>query len=109
MSYTCPRCDRTSHNPIDAEARYCGNCHNFESELLCFRLYVEGDLMSQDWVGPHDDVAAVGAQHAAISWRVEAAGLSWSLQIYDPERNRSIPVTRDEMILDVLATKLGLT
>jgi hypothetical protein len=28
-SFTCPRCQRTSHNPTDARYRYCGNCNEF--------------------------------------------------------------------------------
>ena len=26
MSFTCPRCNMTSHNPHDEEEGYCGNC-----------------------------------------------------------------------------------
>lgn len=29
MSFTCPRCQMTSHHPKDEEAGYCGNCHDF--------------------------------------------------------------------------------
>lgn len=29
MSYTCPHCGRTSHNPNDELNRYCGACHHF--------------------------------------------------------------------------------
>lgn len=28
-SITCPRCGRTSHNPIDVRERYCGVCHDW--------------------------------------------------------------------------------
>jgi hypothetical protein len=27
--FTCPRCSRTSHHPIDAAAGYCAKCHAF--------------------------------------------------------------------------------
>lgn len=32
MSYTCPYCGATSHNPDDEQASYCGRCHRFDSE-----------------------------------------------------------------------------
>lgn len=32
MSYTCPRCKRTSHNPNDGTFKYCGFCHVFEDD-----------------------------------------------------------------------------
>jgi hypothetical protein len=28
-SFTCPRCDMTSHNPTDLMEGYCGNCHDY--------------------------------------------------------------------------------
>jgi len=30
--YRCSRCLRVSHNPNDAQQRYCGACHKFEDE-----------------------------------------------------------------------------
>jgi hypothetical protein len=27
--FSCPECQRISHNPNDLENRYCGNCHRF--------------------------------------------------------------------------------
>lgn len=29
MSFTCPQCGMTSHNPDDEREGYCGNCHEF--------------------------------------------------------------------------------
>lgn len=29
MSFTCPRCERTSHNPNDEREGYCGSCHDW--------------------------------------------------------------------------------
>jgi hypothetical protein len=29
LSFTCPVCRRTSHNPNDESAGYCGYCHDF--------------------------------------------------------------------------------
>jgi len=31
-SVTCPRCGRTSHNPDDIGAGYCGHCHDWTGE-----------------------------------------------------------------------------
>lgn len=33
MSFTCPRCGMTSHNPNDAREGYCGNCHDWTGGL----------------------------------------------------------------------------
>ncbi len=32
MSYTCPTCKRTSHEPNDEKHKYCGFCHVFEDD-----------------------------------------------------------------------------
>lgn len=32
QSYSCPHCGRKSHNPNDAQHRYCGACHRFEDD-----------------------------------------------------------------------------
>lgn len=32
-SFTCPQCHRTSFNPNDIKARYCGACHLFEDQM----------------------------------------------------------------------------
>jgi hypothetical protein len=32
MSYTCPKCRRVSHNPIDERERYCGACNTFAAD-----------------------------------------------------------------------------
>ncbi len=29
MSFTCPKCGRTSHHPEDAAQGYCGACHEW--------------------------------------------------------------------------------
>jgi len=29
MAFTCPKCHRTSYNPNDERAGYCGYCHEF--------------------------------------------------------------------------------
>jgi hypothetical protein len=28
-SFTCPRCEKTSHHPTDADFGYCGNCNDY--------------------------------------------------------------------------------
>lgn len=30
-SYTCPKCGKVSHHPMDLKHRYCGVCHTFEN------------------------------------------------------------------------------
>jgi ribosomal protein L37E len=32
-SITCPRCGMTSYNPNDIREGYCGNCHDWTSEV----------------------------------------------------------------------------
>lgn len=29
ISFTCPKCEHTSHNPMDAREGYCGRCHDW--------------------------------------------------------------------------------
>lgn len=31
-SFTCPRCGRTSHHPMDVTEGYCGACHDWTGE-----------------------------------------------------------------------------
>jgi hypothetical protein len=33
MSFTCPICEKTSHNPNDERERYCDNCKAFTREI----------------------------------------------------------------------------
>src|SRR5215472_10938146 len=40
MSYTCPRCFKTSHNPNDEREHYCGKCHAFQSREVGRELKV---------------------------------------------------------------------
>lgn len=32
MSFTCPVCQMTSHNPNDEQFQYCGRCHEFTGD-----------------------------------------------------------------------------
>jgi hypothetical protein len=32
LSITCPKCNRTSHHPEDANHGYCGACHEYTTE-----------------------------------------------------------------------------
>ena len=32
-SITCPQCGRTSYNPNDIRAKYCGACHQFHADM----------------------------------------------------------------------------
>lgn len=32
-SITCPQCQMTSYHPEDIKQKYCGNCHQFHSEM----------------------------------------------------------------------------
>lgn len=39
VTFTCPKCGRTSHHPEDAEAGYCGSCHEFTGQRTESGLY----------------------------------------------------------------------
>jgi hypothetical protein len=46
VSYTCPNCGATSHNPADEEHEYCGRCHTYGADLrneALLRLLEEDD------------------------------------------------------------------
>src|ERR1044072_5227424 len=32
-SFTCPKCERTSHNPMDVHEQYCGACHEWFNDF----------------------------------------------------------------------------
>jgi hypothetical protein len=44
MSFTCPICSMTSHNPSDEKERYCGNCHLFIGDV---ELYFDIDKLRE--------------------------------------------------------------
>lgn len=31
LTFTCPQCGKTSHNPNDVRESYCGACHKFQA------------------------------------------------------------------------------
>lgn len=41
MAYTCPVCQKVSHNPHDEAERYCGRCHRYEDDRKNARLLAE--------------------------------------------------------------------
>lgn len=43
MSYTCPRCKRTSHNENDEKFGYCDNCSTFFVCPLCREIIRDGE------------------------------------------------------------------
>jgi hypothetical protein len=84
-SFTCPRCGKTSHNPHDAENRYCGRCHLFVADMLRMRLWIDGKLADEVWVGDEHEAEAVSARHQAIAADADAAGQLWLVEVLDPE------------------------
>lgn len=50
MTYTCPTCQRTSHNPNDARHKYCAYCNRFATEER--RDRVVWSFEHQAWWGP---------------------------------------------------------
>lgn len=47
-SITCPQCKMTSYHPEDIKQKYCGNCHQFHSEMKIDEVVVvampKGDM-----------------------------------------------------------------
>jgi hypothetical protein len=93
--FTCARCGRTSHHPLDVADRYCGHCHIYIDQWLCFRVLVGGELVDQHWFDSMEpgDIEAVAERHARIRDRAEAAGLSWALDVYDPSADLTARVS----------------
>lgn len=44
MSYTCPRCGRTSHHPEDEKNRYCAACKEFEVDEKANNILATGAI-----------------------------------------------------------------
>jgi hypothetical protein len=72
MSFMCPVCHRTSHNPNDEAAGYCGACHDFtgtpqpgcshrehEGTATCSKLCNPGDKLC-----PHHKLLAEATAQA---------------------------------------------
>lgn len=80
MSFTCPRCERTSHNPTDAAEGYCGHCHDWTAtgHWVKVRLYLGAGehrwLWEETRIDAHggQPVEQLAALHAAV---VRAAGI----------------------------------
>jgi hypothetical protein len=98
-SFHCPRCGQTSHNPLDVTNRYCGWCHIYIDQWLCIQVRVAGDIVDKCWfdaIEPGPQVAQVAVRHAAIVERADAAGLTWALEVYDPEADRTARLSNSD-------------
>lgn len=63
MSFTCPRCGRTSHNPNDERERYCGFCHLFVDEAPQFDSVTHfADVQARLAISTHCWCANVGCE-----------------------------------------------
>jgi hypothetical protein len=99
-AFTCPKCKRTSYNRMDVAQRYCGSCHVYIDQWLCFRMTVADDVVDEHWFDAlepdyvdaekPDYVEGIAERHAGIRARAEAAGLDWRLEIYDPGDDRTV-------------------
>jgi hypothetical protein len=50
-AFTCPRCGRTSHHPIDAQEGYCGYCHDWTAESwVKVRLWLGSGDFPDRWL-----------------------------------------------------------
>lgn len=52
MSFTCPRCGATSHNPNDQRYGYCGRCHEFTGGPSGVDRLVEDAVVAVTGVAP---------------------------------------------------------
>lgn len=50
-SITCISCNKTSHNPIDVQQRYCGNCHSEHTGSIIWRTEGEVTPVITGYVG----------------------------------------------------------
>jgi hypothetical protein len=93
MAYRCPRCLSISHHPDDERERYCVACHSYGNELLAFRVFIDNEVLSEEWLGRWDHVEVTGQNQAGLIRRAEAAGLDWRFEIYDPESGETVRVS----------------
>jgi hypothetical protein len=60
---------------------------------LRFRIYVEGELVAEDWLvtGDPEGTAAKAREHGHICDEAKEAGKDWLLEVYDPDRPEDDP------------------
>ncbi len=78
MTYTCPRCGRTSHHPEDFKAGYCGACHD----------WTRADVGQPDW-RDHLDVDTVAKVEHELLFamkRYDVSPIRLSTPIWNHER-----------------------
>lgn len=64
MTFTCPVCGITSHNPRDEEEGYCGNCHGFTTFDPDWMI-APGETI-REWLEENGLSVRVGAKAAGI-------------------------------------------
>jgi len=83
MSYTCPRCGKTSHSPDDELHGYCGNCHDFTWETG--RLHVRTETGSE-YVLDRESRTWTRVAWTDMGGEVRTGGTGryWSFAVNDP-------------------------
>jgi len=81
-SFTCPFCGAVSHNPRDAEERYCARCHVFvDDEAQTYEAIIDGKLKPDPTTYQAGwDAHAAGKQfHEGPKPHHCVEGLSWRI------------------------------
>lgn len=71
-TFTCTLCWRTSHNPNDARAGYCGRCHQYTPGVVCFDSTAAGSRRVEVFGKPYLGVV-IGA-HSRQFWLTALVG-----------------------------------
>lgn len=86
--FTCQYCGWTSHNPHDAEYRYCGHCNVFVDEGFAMYLYLRNCTDAQVQ-GVYDKEWTANRLQMAQLAVLEAKRRGITLRTNYPKENRS--------------------
>lgn len=83
--FTCPRCGRVSHNPMDAQEGYCGACHDYTAgpvveldadSLAAMAADIEAERQAPLWTNNVGITAGLRVMVAAAPGAAEVNGFA---------------------------------
>jgi hypothetical protein len=91
MSFTCPRCGMTSHNPNDEAHGYCGNCHDFTGERDMTVPMPETARRLLDALVEIEDQAIEAARIGGCTCNAPHGDRTLPIAIFDRDKSVGVP------------------